>query len=159
MGGYGAMAYAARHPGMFEAAASFSGAVNTRHHGSAGISPPLAVAVSVVFGCGRVDWQRLWGDPVLQERIWRAHNPYDLAERLRGTRLYVASGDGTPGPEDTAGRHDPLERAAHAVTRSFAERLEELAIPATTHFYPGTHQWAYWARELRAALPLLLGTG
>lgn len=159
MGGYGAMAYAARHPGMFEAAASFSGAVNTRHHGSEGISPPLAVAVSVVFGCGRVDWQRLWGDPLLQERIWRAHNPYDLAERLRGTRLYVASGDGTPGAEDTIGRHDPLERAAYAVTLSFTERLEELGIPATTHFYPGTHRWAYWARELRAALPLLLDSG
>lgn len=45
------------------------------------------------------------------------------------------------------------------MTRSFVERLAELRIPATTHFYAGTHQWAYWHRELRAALPLLLGTG
>src|SRR6266550_7493567 len=31
MGGFGAMSYAARHPGLFAAAASFSGAVNTRY--------------------------------------------------------------------------------------------------------------------------------
>jgi diacylglycerol O-acyltransferase / trehalose O-mycolyltransferase / mycolyltransferase Ag85 len=30
MGGLGALAYAARHPGLFRAAASFSGIVDTR---------------------------------------------------------------------------------------------------------------------------------
>src|SRR5512139_4086760 len=149
MGGFGAMSYAARHPGMFEAAASFSGAVDTRHRGSAGLSPPLVIGVNIVFGCGQLDWERLWGDPVLDMARWKAHNPRDLAENLRGMRLYVASGDGRPGAAETGPESpDPLERAAYAVTRSFVARLDELSIPVTTHFYAGTHAWAYWRQEL-----------
>jgi diacylglycerol O-acyltransferase/trehalose O-mycolyltransferase len=34
MGGLGAMAYAARHPGMFRAAASYSGNLHTRYLGT-----------------------------------------------------------------------------------------------------------------------------
>jgi S-formylglutathione hydrolase FrmB len=151
MGGFGAMSYAARHPGMFRAAASFSGADDIRY----GLIPPVVVGVNIIAGCGEPDWQRIWGSPSAQRDIWRAHNPSDLAERLRGVHLYVSCGSGLRGPYDTTSLPDPLETATYLVTKSFTGRLADRGIPATVHFYRGTHRWSYWQRELKAALPLL----
>src|SRR5713101_1612190 len=97
MGGLGALAYAARHPGLFRAAASFSGIVDTR------LTPqePLRY-VDLVRSQGE-DPSHLWGDPRGDSAVWAAHNPYDLAPRLRGTQLFVAVGTGQPGPLDPAG--------------------------------------------------------
>jgi S-formylglutathione hydrolase FrmB len=152
MGGFGAMAYAARHPGMFHAAGSFSGADDIRY----GLIPPVVLGVNVLAGCGEIDWQRIWGSPSAQRDIWRAHNPSDLADRLRGVHLYVSCGSGLRGPYDTARLPDPLEAATYLVAKSFAGRLADRGIPATVHFYRGTHSWSYWQRELTAALPQLL---
>ena len=41
MGGLGAMAYAARHPGMFRAAASYSGVLHTRYQGAPEPGPQI----------------------------------------------------------------------------------------------------------------------
>jgi S-formylglutathione hydrolase FrmB len=80
MGGYGAMVYAAHFPGMFKAAASYSG--------------PLDILAEKDFiGPDPA----LWGDPIEQEDVWRAHNPIDLAESLRGTSLFISWGRGRPG--------------------------------------------------------------
>jgi S-formylglutathione hydrolase FrmB len=152
MGGFGALAYAARHPGMFHAVASFSGADDIRY----GPIPPVVVGINVVAGCGELDWGRIWGSPDTQRKIWRAHNPTDLAGRLRGVNLYVSSGSGLRGPYDTTYLPDPLESVTYLLTKSFVGRLADRGIPATVHFYRGTHRWPYWQRELRAALPLLL---
>jgi len=45
----------------------------------------------------------LWGDPDKQPDVWKRHNPYDLAPQLGGTRLYISSGNGQPGPLDLEG--------------------------------------------------------
>jgi len=43
-------------------------------------------------------------------------------------------------------------------SRAFVARLHELRIPVRADFYgAGIHDWPYWQRELRRALPLLLG--
>jgi S-formylglutathione hydrolase FrmB len=152
MGGFGALAYAARHPRMFRAAASFSGTDDIRY----GPIPPVVVGANVIAGCGELDWGRIWGSPDTQRKIWRAHNPADLAKRLRGVRLYVSCGSGLRGPYDTSYLPDPVETAVYLLARSFTNRLADRGIPATVHFYAGTHRWPYWERELRAALPLLL---
>jgi S-formylglutathione hydrolase FrmB len=151
MGGFGAMSYAARHPGMFAAAASFSGVVAPLRY--------AAVTRGIVsFGGGDPD--ALWGSPTAQRKVWAAHDPIALAPRLRGTRLFVASGDGTAGPFDPPGRTDPTERALHGENVAFADRLRSLGVPATVDLYgPGTHSWPYWQRELHRALPLLLRGG
>jgi S-formylglutathione hydrolase FrmB len=165
MGGMGALAYAARHRGLFRAAASFSGALNTLHRNPAGLDMCDLVQLSVEIGGSPVGWHDLWGDPDDQRMVWRHHNPYDLADRLAGVRLYVSSGDGTPGPYDPGpgggsriGRPGPdiLEVLACRAAQEFAGKLRKLAIPVSTHFYPGTHRWSYWGRELHAALPVLL---
>src|SRR5262249_28257543 len=79
MGGYGALAYAARHPGMFGAAASYSGVVHP-----AG-DPDLVHAIAQSAG---EDDAGLWGDPKADKAVWDAHDPTVQAKRLRGTKLF-----------------------------------------------------------------------
>jgi diacylglycerol O-acyltransferase / trehalose O-mycolyltransferase len=152
MGGHGAMAYAARHPGMFGAAASFSGVLN-----------PLADAGFLIglFRAYTPDPDAIWGDPRRDRRVWAAHDPTELAGRLRGTRLFVSSGDGRPGPldEPDAGI-DRIEPVVYRESRAFVRRLRAERIPVRVDFYgPGTHHWRYFERELRRALPTLLDRG
>jgi diacylglycerol O-acyltransferase / trehalose O-mycolyltransferase len=150
MGGLGAMSYAARHRGMFAAAASFSGLLH-----------PLADRRLMLglFSEQTSDPLAIWGDPKAQRSTWAAHDPTLLAGRLRGTRLFVSSGNGEPGPFDRAGRpRDGVEATVGRESRAFAARVRRLGIPATTDFYGrGTHDWPYWEREFERSLPLLLG--
>lgn len=161
MGGTGALAYAARHRGLFRAAASFSGFVHTLYRDESGLDVADLVELGVAIGRPGAAWTDVWGDPDAQRAVWRRHNPYDLADRLSGVRLYVSAGDGAPGggarrdgAEDT-GRRDVLETLAHTLALEFTGKLRTLGIPVSTHFYEGTHDWPYWERELRAALPVL----
>lgn len=153
MGGFGAMSYAARHPGMFAAAGSYSGAVHTQYNPPMGSSIIQAAASSD----GRIP-TALWGDPVLQRDIWAAHNPYDLAPLLRGTKLYVASGNGQPGPLDAGtALPDTVEQVIGEMSSVFVQRLRELGADVTANLYgPGTHNWPYWQRELHSSFPMLM---
>ena len=138
MGGFGAMSYAARHPDLFAAVASFSGAVDTNN--------PLDVAVTP----GAV-----FGPRAAQEVRWRAHNPWDLAANLRGLNITIRTGNGqTGGP---FGGGDVIEFAVHQMSISFHERLLALGIPNVWDDYgPGGHLWPYWQRDLRETLPTLM---
>jgi len=151
MGGFGALSYAARHPGMFRAAAEFSGVVHTRAEGG----PELVRGI--VSGQGG-DPLALWGDPSEQRAIWQAHNPYDLAHRLLGIPLYLSCGNGKPGPLDAPGRPDDgLEAQLEGMNADVADRLRELGADVTVNLYgPGTHSWPYWERELHASFPMLM---
>ena len=144
MGGYGAMEYSARRPGMFLFAASYSGPLD----------PVGGPAFSQVAGA---PYNR-WGDPVAQADVWKAHDPTDNAAALKGTALYVAYGNGEIGPLDS-GSYDPagvteLEIAAESA--AFVKRLGQLKIPVTVHAYAGTHYDPYWERELHLSFPLIL---
>jgi S-formylglutathione hydrolase FrmB len=148
MGGFGALSYAARRRGMFRAAASFSGVVHPLQN------PGVIGAVLAGFG-ERVE--ALWGDAATRRSVWRAHDPYHLARRLRGLPLYLSVGDGSAGPFDPAGRTDGTERVLQPMNVALAGRLRRLGIRARTDFYgPGTHTWPYWERSLHRALPMLL---
>jgi S-formylglutathione hydrolase FrmB len=144
-GGRGALAYAARHRGLFRAAASFSGPLDILHADPTGLDGADLVQLAAETGCPGVDWRRIWGDPREQRMLWRQHNPYDLAARLAGVRLYLSAGDG-----------DVVETLARKGTDRLAGRLKKLGIPATVHLYEGPGSWTSWERELHAALPLLL---
>ncbi|QFU90455.1 alpha/beta hydrolase family protein [Amycolatopsis sp. YIM 10] len=152
MGGFGALSYAARNPGMFRAAASYSGLVHTTFGGE----PATTGILNLIAAFGE-DPLKLWGDPVAQARIWAAHNPYDLARRLRGIPVFLASGNGEPGPLDPLGAaFDPLEQTLGAQAVVTADRLREVGVKVTTCLYgPGTHTWPYWERELHRSLPML----
>lgn len=149
MGGFGALSYAARHPGMFRAAASYSGVVNPIHDAQ------FVLDLNAAFG---EDPLGLWGDPVEQRRIWNAHDPLHLARQLRHTPVFLASGNGQPGPFDDPARPvDTLEQELWEQNVLVAQRLKQLHAPLVTDLYgPGTHSWPYWERELHRSLPLLL---
>lgn len=153
MGGFGAMSYSARYPGTFAAAAAFSGAVDTMY---------LAPASGPVFGAAGVS-DGVWGSQVLDEATWRAHNPVDLAARLRGMTLLIASGNGVPGgahaDEDIAAGPASLfvEHSTYQLSLSLGRELDELGIAHTDLYYgPGAHTWGYWRDDLSWALPQLL---
>ena len=138
MGGYGAITYAARHPDVYVATASYSGVLD-----------PIGGAMDAN------DW---WGDPVAQADIWEAHDPVNIANGLEGLAVYVSYGDGTPGPFDDGfvSRDDP-EAWLAAQNVTFVQKLVDLGIPATVDAYgPGSHDWPYWERALHRSLPLLL---
>jgi diacylglycerol O-acyltransferase/trehalose O-mycolyltransferase len=150
MGGAGAMTYAARHRGMFRAAASFSGVVHP-------LSDPYGLLDAFAF-FGSEDPYAIWGDPVAQVDIWAAHDAVYLAPSLRGIGLFLSAGNGMPGPFDPPGQEvDGQERFLLGQNIALLARLRELRIPVTTDFYgPGTHTWPYWERELHRSLPMLL---
>nr|WP_042186121.1 alpha/beta hydrolase family protein [Kibdelosporangium sp. MJ126-NF4]CEL17101.1 secreted protein [Kibdelosporangium sp. MJ126-NF4]CTQ91670.1 secreted protein [Kibdelosporangium sp. MJ126-NF4] len=153
MGGFGALSYAARHPGFFKAAASYSGLIHTTFQGKVGTD-----AVTGLVRQTGGDPLALWGDPDKQAHIWAAHNPYDLAGRLRGIPVYLATGNGEPGPLDPPGTgFDRSEQFLGLQTVAVAERLRAKHVRVITDFYgPGTHTWPYWQRELHRSFPLLL---
>ncbi|TDC08912.1 hypothetical protein E1265_32745 [Streptomyces sp. 8K308] len=166
-GGFGALSYAARHPGLFRAAASYSGFVHPSRN-------PHAVRAGMTH-LG-LDWLALWGDPELQAQVWRAHDPGQLAGRLAAVPVHLSCGDGRLGPLDPPGTepdeeipgledpddpfpedvYSPTEAVMLAENLALADRLRAVGADLTTHFHSGTHFPPYWGRELRASLPMLL---
>jgi diacylglycerol O-acyltransferase/trehalose O-mycolyltransferase len=151
MGGHGAIAYTARHPGTFAAAASFSGVLDTL-----GLGIPSLLATALLNH--RQHRHALWGSPITRRAHWEAHNPLDLAERLAGVPLYLARGDGRPHPGDPelADGLALLERVIGPCTDAMALRLGQLGIDATVSQGRGVHEWPTWNRELDLAWPFLL---
>lgn len=134
MGGFGAMSYAARHPDLFAAAASFSGAVD--------LGTPAGIASWLVAA----DPWGPWTGPSI---AWRGHNPYDLAENLRGLALHIYTGEGDGG--------DDVEPVIFKESASLAARLAALGIPRTYVDYGrGGHDPGLWTRDLQQALPALM---
>lgn len=151
MGGLGALAYAARHPGQYAAAASFSGVVHTR------LSSGTQFGYRDLVQSQGEDPNALWGDITANADVWAAHNPFDLAPQLKGVKIFVSCGDGLPGPLDPANRlPDGNENAVAEQNVAFVKHLEELGVPAQVELYGhGTHSWPYWQRELHNAWPML----
>ncbi|MFF7215529.1 alpha/beta hydrolase [Streptomyces sp. NPDC008238] len=149
-GGHGAMAHAARHPGTFRAAASFSGVLDTTFAGVPAALDALLLREDLCPGT-------LWGDPVDRWETWRSFNPAARAGGLRGTALYVSCGSGAaPAAGGTELLPEVLESTLWPAAHVFATALELRGITATTHYYEGgRHEWAYWRREFAAAWPLL----
>jgi S-formylglutathione hydrolase FrmB len=152
MGGLGALGYAARHPGSYTAAASFSGIVHIRL--SSDVSQGY---LGLVSSQGAADPLALWGDPHTDAATWRQHNPYDLASQLKRIPLFISAGDGQPGPlDDSGGAPDSIESSISAQNKEFVQHLGEVDVTAKIDLYGhGTNNWVYWQRELHRAWPLL----
>lgn len=155
MGGFGSMSYAARYPDLFSVAGSFSGAVDTDLDypiGNEGLT-----AISAGFTGGTLN-ACVWGDPITDDVNWRAEDPTYLASNLENTDLFVASGDGVPGPYDDADSDaaGSVEAVIWQMNKAFVANLSSNDIPYTSYFYgPGTHSWPYWQRDLVHFLPLM----
>jgi putative esterase len=146
------MTYAARHPDLFGYAASFSGAVDSN-------DPELwpIVQLEAVRDGGGPD--SIFGPRATEEANWRGHNPWDLAENLRGLARALFTGNGQKGPYDTTTPFDPIEAGVHDMSVSLDRRLGTLGISHVWNDYgAGQHAWPYWRRDLRQALPDILRT-
>jgi S-formylglutathione hydrolase FrmB len=154
MGGFGALSYAARHPGIFRAVASYSGTVHPLLQVPGGFGPGWFLDLDRSQG---IDPYAVWGDPVGQRAVWAAHDPTVRARSLRGLPVFLSCGDGTAGPYDPPGANDPNEAYFDQQNHALAGRLRSLGSPVVTDFYgAGTHDWPYWTRELHRSLPMLL---
>lgn len=149
MGGFGAMAYAARHPALFVAAASFSGALDIADGGVA------EAAVLQALGIGD---DRRWGPYLTKEINWRGHNPADLVTNLGSTRVRVTTGTGVPCAGDQL-ESAPLEVGVFGLTTGFQARAALAGVALETELRPcGTHAWNHWDADLAAWLPSLMAT-
>ncbi|MFD3841929.1 alpha/beta hydrolase [Streptomyces sp. NPDC058642] len=149
-GGYGAMAHAARHPGTFAAAASYSGILDT-------MAPGVPSLMDAIVARENLAPLSLWGNPFLNLLTWRDFNPRARAAGLRGTALYVSSGSGVVGGSGDW-LPEALESALWPSAHAFTDTLARLRVPVTTHYYAGGgHSWTYWKREFAASWPMLAG--
>jgi S-formylglutathione hydrolase FrmB len=149
MGGFGTFSYAARHPDLFTAALSLSGAVDTT------LVPSVIDAIPLADG-GKAG--SLWGPFATDEVRWRAHNPVDLAENLRGLALWLRTGNGQPGgPLGGGPTVDAIEAGVEAMAKKLHQRLLQLKIRHVFDDYGlGQHRWPYWNRGLKETLPAIM---
>jgi S-formylglutathione hydrolase FrmB len=158
-GGFGSMSYAARHPDLFVAAASFSGAPDIARNPAARALGGVFVG-SIMTGLNGVRPNAPFGDPVTNAINWRGHNPASLVTNLAHTDLRLWTGNGEAGPLDPPGPPAPdaaaIEAVVHQSTLFFADAADAAGVDHRLHDYgAGTHTWPYWARDLRAWLPSL----
>jgi S-formylglutathione hydrolase FrmB len=156
MGGFGAMSYAARHPGLYRAAASFSGAVDTEYG-----APASGVAFDALHDQYGTPNEEVWGNQLSDGSTWAAHDPTALAAKLSGTQLFIASGTGTPGGSQGEEPTNPggyaLENGVFQMNLQFVRALDAAGVAHHDHFYPGgVHDWPYWQADLHWALPQIV---
>ncbi len=123
---------------------------------------PQAISYAM-SDAGGYDADAMWGNPT--NDAWAAHDPYLLADKLKGMSLYVSSGSGTTGPYDqpsgipgisTNYAGMGLEILSRLTSQTFTTKLRKLNIPATVNYRPsGTHSWPYWEFELHQLWPQL----
>ncbi|MGV9826752.1 MULTISPECIES: alpha/beta hydrolase [unclassified Gordonia (in: high G+C Gram-positive bacteria)] len=164
MAGTSVLNLAIAAPGLYKSVAAYSGCART--------SDPLGMQYirMVVGDRGGGNIVNMWGVP--GGPGWRANDPYINAARLRGTKVYMTSGSGLPGPYDQLSSPliagDPvtlanqvalgglIEAAVNNCTQQMTQRLRALRIPNTVMLRPnGTHSWAYWEKDLHDTWPLI----
>lgn len=157
MGGFGAMSYAARHRGLFRAAASLSGAVDSMYAAPASGPAYHVAGVGVPGYSAGTPNEAVWGSQLEHEDRWRAHNPTDLARKLTGVWLFVSSGMGTPGGSEgedpTRPYAYPTENVIFQMNLNFTSALDDAGVRYTSDFHAGYHDWPYWERDLHDVLP------
>ncbi len=155
MGGTAAMFLAGRNPNFAKYAASYSGVLTTTTLGM-----PQAIQYAM-HDAGGFDSTAMWGPPGGPE--WESHDPYALADKLKGVSLYISSGNGSIGPFDQASGIPGvstnyagmgLEILSRLTSQNFVTKLAKLSIPAQVNYRPsGTHSWPYWDFEMRQSWP------
>ncbi|WP_051468564.1 alpha/beta hydrolase [Actinomadura oligospora] len=156
-GAQGAVTYAARHPGMYRYAASYSGVLSML---SPGI-PALLLYINMRPGTNPMD---IWGDPFTARANWAAHDPATLAKKLRGTKLFVSSGNGKEGPLDKPGKSPwdigyLSESQVLRATGDFVTAAKAADVPVKTDFYgAGSHSWPYWKAEMHKTWPEIMAS-
>lgn len=185
-GGFVAMHHAARHPDLFVAAGSFSGApldISPPHWVAAmGAAWTAAFAACPASDGGYEPWVCGGYDPapggpvgplgphVTNEVYWRANDPTSIAGNLGGVSLLMRAGTGVPCDEEdreTLARTDDtedghigykhLEGGAEPQVRVFSAALARAGVAHRTVTPPcGLHSWRYFWQGLMEFWPQML---
>ena len=140
MGGMGAMYLASQRPHYFGSAASFSGFVS---HQSAGVDVGLGLV-------GGVDYEQIFGP---QDGFYAAgHNPSQLTDNLKHTRVYVTVGDGTPAEGQVNPSAAAVEVALKPQSDEFVAAAQASGVDVTYEPLDGIHDWPEWRRALGNAI-------
>jgi S-formylglutathione hydrolase FrmB len=157
-GGFGAMSYAARHPDLFGAVGSFSGAPEIDRDPIAVPPSSLIISATATYLDG-VEPDAMFGSRVTNEVNWQGHDPSTLMENLRNTAMSMWTATGVPGQYDTSLNlsASAIEFITHESTVLFHQHLVDAGIPSyfDDYFY-GTHTFPYWADDLRAFVPRVM---
>ncbi len=159
-GGFGSMSYAARHPELYGAAASFSGAVDIYYNPICHLGAVTLIS-AIMTGLNGVQPFAPFGDPVNDADNWQAHDPGSLVSNLAETKVDLYTSTGLPGESDLT---DPalagtvaVEAVLHASNQCFRQAAEAAGIDYGWHSYTvGTHAWNYANRSLADYLPRLM---
>ncbi|MCP9619603.1 alpha/beta hydrolase [Nocardia otitidiscaviarum] len=132
----------------YSAVASYSGCPWTSD--AAGVAMAGAV---VLRGGGNP--ANMWGVP--GGEVWRAHDPYLHAERLRGKTVYLSAASGVPGVIDRNGLPSPVvEAIASSCTAAFAAHLSRQGMtPIHVDRSAGSHTWGQFQTDLHDSWPHL----
>lgn len=162
-GGFCSTSYAARHPDLFGISLSYSGAPDIAYDDPAidptGEVTSLSTTVinAVETSYDHVPANSAFGPRATEEVNWADHDPATLATNLRNTRLFLYTGNGQIGPFTsptcTSAFAVSIESLVGQDTDAFHIRLIGLRIPSVYDNYgPGTHCFAYWARDLKQTI-------
>ncbi|MEC3953448.1 alpha/beta hydrolase family protein [Nocardia sp. CDC153] len=151
-------------PGLYRSVAGYSGCAQ--------IADPIGKRFTklVVETYGGGDVRNMYGSD--DDPDWAANDPVLHAEALRGTNLFLSTGNGLPGQWDTLNGPYTLpgsyglanqilvggiiEAATNWCTHNLQDRLSQLQIPATFDYAPtGTHSWGYWRDAFYQSWPML----
>jgi S-formylglutathione hydrolase FrmB len=152
MGGYGALMTAARHPELFAAASSLSGAVDTNW-----IPGAVLASGTPLFDLAMPD--SIYGPRATNEVNWRGHNPTDLAANLGSVDVQLFTGNGALGAKEigdpTAPAFCSLEAGIiHPETLSLHSALDSRGVPHKLTTYDwGCHTNAMFSQEIVDSLP------
>lgn len=152
MGGYGAMMDAARHPDLFAAAASLSGAVDSN-------LPANGAVLSASSALDGSAPDAIYGPRASEEIRWRGHNPTDLAANLRSLTLRISAANGLPAPGIGEGPAElpgcAVEVAVHMASVDLRDALDRLHVPNTWRDYgAGCHSVPNFERQIADTLPV-----
>ncbi|MCS7461087.1 esterase family protein [Paenibacillus doosanensis] len=128
MGGFGAFSLALRHPQLFGAAASLSGA--------------LTSTAAIAARYARSDISRMIGP---------LHGPYAGEYDLQALASRRLKEEGRPALYFNCGTGDEL----HGMNAAYREHLESIGYSHKYEEYSGEHTWDYWSEHLPDALGFL----
>jgi putative tributyrin esterase len=152
MGGYGAFAIAAGHPGTFGAAVSHGGVLTP---GLMADSTMLASGGQLTWHVGRTTaelqkatgarWSSMYPMFGVDPATWKTRDPARLFASLksRGAPIPALYADAAMGDE-------ALEQ-----NRMFVEAMRSIGVPMQYAEWSGTHTWIYWKSHLPDGLRFL----
>ena len=140
MGGMGAVYLASQRPHYFGSAATFSGFVSHQR-------PEVEAGLRAV---GQVEYQDIFGP--MDGFYATAHNPSQLTDNLRRSRLYITVGDGTPAEGQVNPAAAIVETGLKPQSDELAAAAEASGVDVTYAPMNGIHDWPEWRRALRNAI-------